>query len=88
MASPVVAGVAAILRSYFPSLTAQQTKEILMSSAIKSTEKVNVPGSDEMVPFSQLSVCGGIVNTYTAVQKAKTVKGNKKVKKTVKAVYP
>lgn len=88
MASPVVAGVAAILRSYFPTLTAQQTKEILMSSAIKSTEKVNVPGSDEMVPFSQLSVCGGIVNTYTAVQKAKTIKGAKKVKNSTKAVYP
>ncbi len=88
MASPVVAGVAAILRSYFPTLSAQQTKEILMSSSVKSTDKVNVPGTDEMVPFSQLSVCGGIVNTFTAVQKAKTVKGKKKVKNLAKVVYP
>lgn len=87
MASPVVAGVAAILRSYFPTLTAQQTKEILMSSSVKSTQKVNLPGGDEMVPFSQLSVSGGIVNTFTAVMKAKTVKGTKKIKKAA-AVYP
>ena len=87
MASPVVAGVAAILRSYFPTLTAQQTKEILMSSSVKSTEKVNVPGKEEMVPFSQLSVSGGIVNTFTAVMKAKQVKGAKKIKKSAIA-YP
>jgi len=87
MAAPVVAGVAAVLRSYFPALTAEQTKEILMSSSIKSTEQVNVPGEDTMMPFSSLSVSGGIVNTYSAVQKAKTVKGTKKVKK-VKVVVP
>jgi len=80
MAAPVVAGVAAVLRSYFPTLSAEQTKNILMSSAIKSTEQVKVPGEDDKVPFSSLSVSGGIVNTYKAVEKAKTVKGTKKVK--------
>ncbi len=79
MASPVVAGVAAMLRSYFPTLSAQQTKDILMKSSIKMTNKVNVPGSDDgMKSFSTLSVSGGIVNAYSAVKMAKTIKGEKK----------
>ncbi|MEM9921637.1 MAG: S8 family peptidase, partial [Bacteroidota bacterium] len=36
MASPMVAGVAALLRSYFPTLTAVQVKEIIESSSDKS----------------------------------------------------
>jgi len=79
MASPVVAGVAAILRSYFPNLTAQQTKNILMRSSIKMSNKVNVPGNDDgMQSFGALSVSGGIVNAYSAVKMAKTIKGEKK----------
>ncbi len=80
MAAPVVAGVAAMLRSYFPALSAEQTKSILMSSSVKTMDKVNVPGEDDMKPFSSLSVSGGIVNAYTAVLKAKSVKGTKKMK--------
>jgi len=78
MASPVVAGVAAVIRSYFPKLTATQVKEILMQSSSKQTQKVKEPGSGDMVPFSDLSVSGGVVNVLKAVEKAKTVKGKKK----------
>jgi len=82
MASPVVAGVAAVLRSYFPSLTAEQVKQILMQSVIKQDVNVMLPGdAGTIVPFSQLSVTGGVVNARKAVKLAQQTKGKKKVKK-------
>jgi len=82
MAAPVVAGVAAVLRSYFPTLTAVQVKEILMASSTKMNVEVLVPGSKEdKKPFSELSVSGGVVNAEKAVKMAQTVKGKKKLSK-------
>ena len=82
MASPVVAGVAAIIRSYFPTLSARQVKDILMESVVPLTQKVKVPGDpNTLVPFSQLSVSGGVVNAYKAAEKAAKTKGKKKRKK-------
>ncbi|WP_235298966.1 S8 family peptidase [Portibacter marinus] len=81
MASPVVAGVATVLRSYFPSLTARQVKDIIMESAVKQNAKVKKPGSDEMVNFSDLSVTGGVVNMEEAVKLAMKTKGKKRIKR-------
>ncbi len=83
MAAPVVAGVAAVLRSYFPSLKASQVKEIIMESAIPVDLKVKKPGdaSGDLVDFKTLSVQGGAINLHKAVQMAKQTKGKKKVKK-------
>lgn len=78
MAAPTVAGVAAILRSYFPTLTANQVKEIIMDSAKPFKGKVQKPGSEELVPFSDLSVTGGTVNAYDAVKQALMTKGKRK----------
>lgn len=78
MAAPVVAGVAAVIRSYFPELTAVQVKQVVMESAVRQKIKVKEPGSEVMVPFSQLSVTGGIVNAYEAIKLAGQVKGKKK----------
>lgn len=72
MATPVVTGVAALLLSYFPSLTPQQVKEILMKSAFKPNQIVNKPKTTLQVSFNSLSVCGGIVNAYNAVKLAMT----------------
>ena len=81
MASPVVAGVAAIIRSYFPKLSARQVKSILMESVVPLTQKVNKPGADgTLVPFSQLSVSGGVVNAIKAAEKAAKTKGKRKAK--------
>jgi len=82
MASPVVAGVAATLRSYFPTLTAEQVKFILQNSTTKLDFDVKVPGKDEVVPFAKLSQTGGVVNMYNAVKMAMATKGKKKIKKT------
>lgn len=78
MAAPAVAGLAAMLRSYFPDLTAAQVRHIIMESAVKQKYKVNAPGADLTVPFSSLSVTGGIVNAYEAVKLAEQTKGKKR----------
>lgn len=84
MASPVVAGVAALLRSYFPTLKAEQVKEIIMKSATKYDIQVVRPGDKELVPFETLSVSGGMINAYEAVKMAQQTKGKKKLKKSKK----
>ncbi len=70
MAAPCVAGVAALIRSYFPSLTAVQVKDILMKSVYKPELTVVRPSSKQRVPFSSLSVSGGIINAAQAVKMA------------------
>ncbi|MCB0570359.1 MAG: S8 family peptidase [Phaeodactylibacter sp.] len=82
MAAPAVAGLAAMLRSYFPSLTAAQVKQVIMESAVKQKYKVLEPGEEgsgrNFVPFGTLSVTGGMVNAYEAVKLASQTKGRKK----------
>ncbi len=81
MAAPVVAGVAAILRSYFPELSAEQVKEILESTVTPINEQVIIPGEkDKKAAFSSLSVTGGVVNAESAVAKAMNTKGKRKKK--------
>ena len=73
MATPVACGVAAVLKSYYPSLTPQQIKKILIKSSIKTYkgQKVLKPGSkDELVKFEKLGKNGGIVSLYEAVKMA------------------
>ena len=70
MASPVVTGVAAVLKSYFPKLTYTDIKRIIVQSATPYTTKVTKPESTEMVDFSTLSKSGGVVNLYDAVKLA------------------
>jgi cell wall-associated protease len=79
MAAPVVAGVAAAIRSVYPDLTAEQVKEAILKSVTPIDETVKVPGSkSDKVKFSQLSVTGGVVNLDKALQYASTMKGKKK----------
>lgn len=82
MASPVVAGVAAIIRSNYPSLTAEQVKEAIVKSVKPIEDEVYVPGSKtEKTKFSNLSASGGVVNLEAAMQYASKMKGKKKIKK-------
>lgn len=76
-ASPITAGVAALLLEYYPTLSARQIKQIILKSAVplKGT-MVYKPGSTtEKVDFTTLSKTGGIVNAYRAVQIASHTKG-------------
>jgi cell wall-associated protease len=70
MAAPVTSGVAALVWSYYPQLTALQVKEILMKSAIVNKKKVPLPGARKKVKFNSLSVSGGVVNAYKALELA------------------
>ncbi|NDP25838.1 MAG: S8 family serine peptidase [Flavobacterium sp.] len=68
MASPNVAGVAALIRSYYPKLSAKQVKHILMDSGIAITTDVIVGGKPiDVRPFANLSKSGKIVNAYNAL---------------------
>ena len=74
MSTPCVTGVAALLLSYFPQLTTQQVKTILMRSVFRPSQMVNKPGTKTQVPFNGLSESGGIVNAYNAVEMAIAMK--------------
>jgi cell wall-associated protease len=68
MASPNVAGVAALIRSYYPKLSASQVKHILMDSGVAITTDVVVGGKPTDVrSFTALSQSGKIVNAYNAL---------------------
>ncbi|MDW3197523.1 MAG: S8 family peptidase [Cytophagales bacterium] len=74
MAAPVVAGVAATLRAYFPELTAVQVRAIIMESVQPYGKlKVRYPGQDKRskkTKFRKLSGTGGIVSLYQAMKLA------------------
>lgn len=67
MASPNAAGVAALIRSYYPSLTASQVKHIIMDSGSPITATVAVGETKTNAPFSNICVSGKIVNAYNAI---------------------
>lgn len=68
MAAPNVAGVAALIRSYYPTLTAKQVKHILMDSGTAIKSSVTVGGDpDKSRLFSALSQSGKMVNAYNAM---------------------
>ncbi|WP_147677032.1 S8 family peptidase [Algibacter pacificus] len=68
MAAPAVAGVAALIRSYYPKLSAAQVKQIIMDSGLAIKSKVIVGGdTNNIKPFADLSKSGKIVNAYNAL---------------------
>lgn len=71
MAAPVVAGVAALIWSYYPELTAKQVKKIILKTGTdyKNT-MVELPGKEEQIKFGKLSKTGKVVNVYEAIKLA------------------
>ncbi|MFO7658878.1 MAG: S8 family peptidase [Bacteroidales bacterium] len=73
-AAPMVAGTAALLRSYYPGLTAPEIKEIILSSVESyKKQKVRIPSKvldkkQKKTKFRQLSFTGGLLNVYKAVE--------------------
>lgn len=91
MAAPIVTGLAAMLRSYYPDLTAVQVKKIIEESAVKPESNVISirPGSkSEEISFNLLSRTGGIVNAYKAVMDADTTRVVTVSKEPVRASVP
>lgn len=83
MAASLTSGVAALILSYYPNLTATEVKQIIMESGVSYDIMVNKPSTSkekELVPFSSLSKSGKIVNAYNALLMAEKV-SKKKSKK-------
>ena len=62
MAAPMVAGAAAMLKSYFPELSMKEIKEVLYSTSVRYPK---VDG------FADKSVTGGVINIYNAAKACK-----------------
>jgi subtilisin family serine protease len=67
MASPNVAGVAALVRSQYPSLTASQVKKVLMDSGLPIKTKVTIGKDKQLKTLNEISTSGRIVNAYNAL---------------------
>jgi subtilisin family serine protease len=75
MAAPAVAGIAALIRSQYPNLTAAQVKQVLLDSGLPLSNKVIVGGDASNVkPFADLSKSGKIANAYNALIMASKLK--------------
>ena len=95
-AAPLVVGVAALLKSYFPQLSMLQIKEIILETVQRPDLKVIRPQfiepglrllyglrlltQGELVPFQSLSITGGILDAEAAVRKALEITKQKSVK--------
>lgn len=77
MASPVVAGLAALILEYYPNLSAEQVKYVIEKSSVVPSFEVNVPSSDKKVKLSDISKSGGVINAYEALKLASTLKGER-----------
>ncbi len=83
MASPVVTGIAALIRSYYPQLSAAQVKYAIQKSVKHYAETVNQPGeynSNSQTSMSSLSSSDGFINADSAVEFAATLKPDGKEK--------
>ncbi len=73
-AAPVVTGVAALVLSYYPNLTAVQLRDIIVNSSRKyGKQKVYYPSDGKRkkkTRFGKLSKTGGVVNAYEAMKMA------------------
>ena len=67
MAAPNASGVAAVLRSYFPKLSASEVKKILMDSGLPLFDRVKVPGSEKLLAPKKVSKSGKLINLYNAL---------------------
>ena len=75
-AAPIVAGVAALIRSYYPELSAKQIKQIILNSGTDYITNVDLKldnGDTKSVKFSELSKSGKVVNAYHALLMAEKV---------------
>jgi subtilisin family serine protease len=75
MAAPATAGVAALIRSYYPKLSAAKVKSIIMESGLPIPAKVIVGGDPNNVKaFGELSKSAKMVNAYNAIVLASKTK--------------
>ncbi|HKJ49685.1 MAG TPA: S8 family peptidase [Christiangramia sp.] len=77
MASPAVAGIAAIIRGYYPQLSASQVKQVIMDSGLTTNATVIVGGNTgNTKKFESLSTSGKMANLYNALILADQISKN------------
>jgi cell wall-associated protease len=74
MAAPVVSGVAALVLNYYPNITATQLAQLIRKAVIYPDTKHSI--NEKMVPFSELSISGGIINAHLALLLAAELQTN------------
>jgi len=78
MAAPMVTGLAALLKSYYPKLTMFEIKDIILASGQDVSDRITpLPGDTQEVPFGALCITGKIANTYSAVEMAEEMHAKK-----------
>lgn len=78
MAAPAVAGVAALILSYYPDLSASQVKNIIMQSGLRTKTSVIVAGDEtKATTFDKISKSGKMVNAYNALILADNISNGK-----------
>ncbi|MEM9078204.1 MAG: S8 family peptidase [Bacteroidota bacterium] len=74
MAAPAVSGIAALIRSYYPQLSASQVKQVLMQSGLSTKTSVIVSGdASKASTFNSISKSGKMVNAYNALLMADNI---------------
>jgi subtilisin family serine protease len=71
MACPATAGVAALIRGYFPELSAEEVASVIMKTAEPYTKTVKIPGKSKKEAkgkMSQVCITGSFVNAANAVE--------------------
>ena len=73
MAAPVVSGVAALVWAYYPTLSAQELRGVILESSRRfATLRVTRPGGQTAVSWPSLSVTGGLLDADAALALAAT----------------
>lgn len=80
LAAATVAGIAALIKTYYPRLTGNQIRDVLLKtvSSRKGVEvqkncRLNGQMSEDLFLFEQLCQSGGIVNAYQALVEAERI---------------
>jgi cell wall-associated protease len=79
LAGPMVSGTAALIWLYYPKLTVQEVKQIILDSGTSYDIEVIVPGTkDKKVKFAELSKSGKVLNVFNAMKMAGEISKKKK----------
>ena len=71
MAAPMVVGVAALIKAYYPTLTMIEIKDIILQTVNTYDVDIIVKNKPKKsIPFSNLSKSGGVLNAYNAIELA------------------
>lgn len=87
MAAPIVSHIAALIRSYYPNLSAVDVKRIIMQSVWKPTNtnmEYIIPQKEESKKLIDIASSGGIVNAANAIALANKYATSKTIKSKTK----